>query len=145
MKRLILVTILLFLPFSWLLMAQPSFAVKKVFDGKVLNRNAVVETVISGGQLSAYHLDSFHSLKFSAGSDQARAVEDLVLADAGRAHEKETVLVDGKLVYAVLAFMTESSWNEYICFQSDGTTATLVYMAGSATLEDLKSIFATKE
>ena len=145
MKRFILITILLFLPFGWILLAQPSFAVKPVFDGKVLDRSAVVETMISGKQLSAYHLDSFHSLKYNAGSDAAETVVDLVLADAARAGEKETVFVDGQLTYAVLAFMTEPVWNEYICYQSDGTTATLVYMAGSATLDDLKSIFATKE
>lgn len=144
MKRFLLITLLLFLPIGWLLMAQSSFAVKKVFDGKVLGSKAVVETMISGRQLASYHLDSFHSLRYSAGEEEAAVVEELVLADATHAAEKETVFVEGKLAYAVLAFMTEPSWNEYICYQSDGTTATLVYMAGSATLDDLKSIFATK-
>ena len=32
MKRFLLITLLLFLPLGWLLMAQSSFAVKKVFD-----------------------------------------------------------------------------------------------------------------
>lgn len=144
MKRFLLITLLLFLPIGWLLMAQSSFAVKKVFDGKVLGSKAVVETMISGRQLASYHLDSFHSLRYSAGVEEAAVVEDLVLEDATHAAEKETVFVEGKLAYAVLAFMTEPSWNEYICYQSDGTTASLVYMAGSATLDDLKSIFATK-
>lgn len=144
MKRFLIIFLGILLPFGWTLLAQPSFATKKAFDGKVLDRSTVVETMIAGKQLAAYHLTSFHSLKYNAGSEEAQTVEDLVLADATHANEKETVFVEGKLAYAVLAFMTEPSWNEYICYQSDGTTATLVYMAGSATLDDLKSIFATK-
>ena len=107
MKRFLLITLLLFLPIGWLLMAQSSFAVKKVFDGKVLGSKAVVETMISGRQLASYHLDSFHSLRYSAGEEEAAVVEELVLAD-------------------------------------DGTTATLVYMYGSATLDELKNIFKTR-
>ena len=138
MKRFLLITLLLFLPIGWLLMAQSSFAVKKVFDGKVLGSKAVVETMISGRQLASYHLDSFHSLRYSA------VVEELVLADATHAAEKETVFVDGKLTYAVLAFQSDPDGNEYICYQNDGTTATLVYMYGSATLDELKNIFKTR-
>lgn len=144
MKRFLLITLLLFLPIGWLLMAQSSFAVKKVFDGKVLGSKAVVETMISGRQLASYHLDSFHSLRYSAGVEEAAVVEELVLADATHAAEKETLFVDGKLTYAVLAFQSDPDGNEYICYQNDGTTATLVYMYGSATLDELKNIFKTR-
>lgn len=146
MKRFLIIFLGLLLPYGWMLMAQPSFATKKAFDGKVLKRSAVVETLISGKQLAAYRLSSFHSLRYAAGTEEAQVVEDLVLADAAHATEKETVFVDGKLTYAVLAFLEDAPiFNEYICYQSDGTTATLVYMGGKATLDDLKSIFATKE
>jgi len=145
MKRLLIIVLGILLPLSGMLMAQPAYAVKKVFDGKVLDRGSVVETAIMGKQLAAYHLSSFHSLKYAAGTPEAQTVEDLVLADAAMANEKETVFVDGRLTYAILAFLEEAPFNEYICYQSDGTTATLVYMGGSATLDDLKSIFATKE
>lgn len=145
MKRFLIIFLGLLLPYGWMLMAQTSFATKKVFDGKVLDRGAVVETMIAGKQLAAYHLSSFHSLKYAVGNEEAKTVESLVLADAAHASEKETVFVDGQLTYAVLAYLEDSPFNEYICYQSDGTTATLVYMAGKATLDDLKSIFATKE
>ena len=145
MKRILLLTLLFLMPLGWTLWGQGTFATKKVFDGKVLDRGAVVETMIAGKQLAAYHLSSFHSLKYAAGTEEAKTVEDLVLADATHATEKETVFVDGQLTYAVLAFLEDAPFNEYICYQSDGTTATLVYMAGTATLDDLKSIFATKE
>ena len=145
MKRFLIIFLGILFPLGWTLLAQPTYAVKQVFDGKVLDKGSVVETAIMGKQLAAYHLASFHSLKYSAGTPEAKLVEDLVLSDAARAGEKETVFVDGHLTYAILAFQTEPSFNEYICYQSDGTTATLVFMGGSATLDDLKSIFATKE
>lgn len=143
MKRFFLL-VLLFVPLGWTLWGQQPFAVKKVFDGDVVSKNTMVETVIYGRQLAAYSLDSFHSVKFAASPDEEQRVADLVLADAARAYEKETVFVGGRLTYAVLAFRDDDKDNEYVCYQSDGSAVTLVYMMGSATLDDLKTLFATK-
>lgn len=144
MKRILLLILCLFLPFGWVLWGQQPFASEKVFNGDFVDRDTMVETIISGKQLAAYHLYSFHSVKFPASPELAKEVADLVVADSAKASEKETVFVGGQLTYAVLVFHSDPGDTEYICFQSDGSMITLVYMMGTATLDDLKTIFATK-
>ena len=93
MKRFLIIFLGLLLPFGWTLLAQNTFATKKVFDGKVLDRGAVVETLIAGKQLASYNLSSFHSLKFTAGPGEAKIVEEMKKGASLR--EAQEILIDG--------------------------------------------------
>jgi len=127
-----------------------------IFEGKVVDKDEMVETYLMGSRLEPYHLNEFHSVKFYASEGETQQVIAAVLEDVDLAFERETVYAGGKLVYAILVYpetLTVTgkkktvSGSRFVCYQlteSDGARAmvTLVEMKGTARLEDLKAIFA---
>lgn len=136
------------------LSAQSGFGIAPVFNGKLVPSSRINETYIDGSQLAPYKLRVFRSVKFTATADEYRQVMTLLLQDAEGAEDKQTEYKEGDLVYALFRFRAQvrSTRNErqtegskYLCMQAarsgDGYALTLVYMAGDATLADLKQLF----
>lgn len=152
LKRIILALWALFavIPLS----AQSGFAINPVFNGKLVPSSRIKETDITGSQLAPYKLRVFRSVKFLATADELSRIQPLLLQDGKTAEDRQTEYAGGVLTYALFRFRAEvrstrndmlTEGNKYLCLQvfpkGDRYDVTLVYMAGDATLEELKQLF----
>ncbi len=140
MKR---IPILLFLLLSLSAWSQDRLKSGAVFDGSVVPKDRMVETLVDGGSVKEYGLSLFRSVRFDVDEAEFRTVTSLVLSDAAQAYNKETEIDRGRLRYAMMSFSSVRKDGEFLCFQSrtneDGTCSViLVYMQGETTLADLK-------
>lgn len=125
--------------------AQKGLQIDSLFKGKLVNMSLVTESVVSGKKLSPYNLDYFRSVRFVANDKQIAKVSAWIQDDAMIADDKELESAGGRLIYALLKFPQLSSKNKYVGYQVKRNNGrdyvTVVYMEGSATVEDLKVIF----
>ena len=74
-----------------------------------------------------------------------RQVAALVGADAHEAAVKETEKVGDLLTYALVQPASRGKMNRYLCYQArevgEEWKVTLLYLEGTATLEDLRKVF----
>lgn len=104
---------------------------------------------IEGSELKPYHLTLYRSVSFSDTYLVVDAMEKSVLADARQAYSKETGNLGGRLYYAFLALppLAGRHANRYIFYRNASLREggkdelTLVYMEGSATMDELKKLF----
>lgn len=152
MKRLLL--FILLLSTSLLsVMAQKDMNVASVFDGKIIPRKQMVETVVKGEQAQRYKLSLFHSLKMEAGDEECREIEELVLKDCGGLNApsvQEYGMKEGYLSYLITKLPSRHDDQVYLCYQcyrnEEGKLCiTLVYMEGPATMKDLYKMFKTEK
>jgi len=144
MKRLI--TLLFFLLMGTALFAQEGLFVEDLFEGKGIAPKEMKRTFISGSQLEPYHLDTYKSVAFRVGTVIYYTVEGLVEQDAKSAVTKQVEYLGDHLTYAVICLpQTYTGLNRFLCFQAkedDGLwDITLVYLRGTATVEDLDKMF----
>lgn len=123
--------------------AQQGLQIDALFGGKYADTPGATEIVLSGSKLSPYHLTDYHSLTLTDMPDEAGKIERMVRADARTATDREVTYRDGGIYYAFYELPTRGKTRSYIVFlnrhRGGGNTVTLVYMAGKATAEQIKS------
>lgn len=132
-------------------LAQKGLKINDVFDGKVVFKSQMKESLIKGDNLAAYNLKVLHTAKFTTHNINREEVEKLFYQDMENrlSDDDENMELEsrnGHLYYAIVQLMdNEKGAHRYICYQcrdkSGRYDITLVYMEGSATLADLRKTF----
>ena len=147
-KKLIILTLLLLLPLAAL--SQDRLRSSAVFEGKVVPKDRMVETIVKGDYLKDYGLSLFRSVRMDVDDEDLESISALILEDASDAASKETEIDHNRLSYALIAFEPDSGSRNFLCFQSKpsaegaGTSVIVVYMEGDTTLTNLRKMFTTK-
>lgn len=147
-KKLILFTLLLLLPLA--AMSQDRLRSSAVFDGKVVPKDRMVETIVKGDYLKDYGLSMFRSVRIDVDDIELERISSLILADSADALSKETEIAHNHLRYALIALPSDQSCKSFLCFQSKpssnglDTSVIVVYMEGDTTLTELKRLFTSK-
>lgn len=144
MKKTVLCLAMLLL-FGGTAFAQRDLNVYPVFRGKVVPTERMVMTEVRGGGMVTYKLDYYRGISFRADTATALKVAELVAADAKTAVSCETEKEGALLTYALIVLKPDRKINRYLCYQArpEGFIwkITILYLEGSATLEDLHSMF----
>jgi len=147
-KIFILLTFLLLLPFvAW---SQDRLRSNAVFDGRIVPKARMVETIVKGEYLKDYDLSLFRSVRMDVDDADLERISTLVLSDAADAVSKETEIEHNRLRYALIALEPDPGSRCFLCFQSrpsaeeDMISVVVVYMEGDTTLTNLKRMFTTK-
>lgn len=144
MKRIFLIAVI---GFASLLTcrAQSGLQIDSLFNGFLVPKSQLTESIVSGKKLKAYNLDYFRSIRFQASAQEEEKVISWVVSDSRRASDKEMDSDKGRLVYALLRFPGDGKKNRYVGYQikkiEGKDFVTVVYLAGDATAEDLRVIF----
>ena len=98
------------------------------------------------GDITNYKLDYYKGIHFQTNGTLAREVAALVEADAVAGESAETEKVGDFLTYALVQPKPLRKRNRYLCYQArripgDAWMITILYLEGTATLEDLRSMF----
>ena len=149
MKRtIILLTLFLLLPLA--ARSQDRLRSSAVFDGKIVPKDRMVETLVKGEYLKDYGLSMFRSVRMDVDDADLEGISALILADASDAVSKETEVDHNRLRYALIALEPEPDSRCFLCFQSKApddegiTSVIVVYMEGDTTLTNLRKMFTTK-
>ena len=126
-------------------MAQRGLNCFPVFRGKVVPSNRMIVTEARGESMATYKLDYYHSVQFQVGEDVAMKVAELILADAADAQSSQTEMTGDLLTYALIQPTPFARVRLYLCYQArpagPAWVITILYLEGSATLNDLYSMF----
>ena len=103
---------------------------------------------MKGRQLSVYKLSLFRSLTLGPQSGNANAIEPLVKADGRSAIDKELTTRGGRLAVAFYQLPSVGKTRRYLYYpntsaagSSSASQIVLIYMEGTATLDELKRSF----
>ncbi len=144
MKRLLLCIMALLL-FSGAAFAQRGLNCYPVFKGKIVPTKRMVITQARGESMATYKLDYYHSVQFQVDEKTALEVAELIQADAAEAQSAETEMTGKLLTYALIQPAPFARVRRYLCYQARPVGAawiiTILYLEGSATLDDLRSMF----
>ena len=144
MKK-IIVTLLTLLLLTVSAFAQRDLKSCPVLYGKVVPGKLMVVTEVRGSSMAAYKLDYYRGVSFQVGEALTRQVAALVEADADEAAIKETEKIGDLLTYALVQPASSGKMNRYLCYQArkvgDDWKVTLLYLEGTATLDDLRKMF----
>lgn len=144
MKKTVLFLLMLFLSGS-VAFAQRGLHCYPVFRGKVVPVRQMVVTEVRGEGMNTYKLDYYRGVKFHVDTTLALQVAEMVESDAVAATSVEIERVGGFLTYALIQPKPSGNTNRYLCYHARpvrfGWDVTLLYLEGSATLEDLRSMF----
>ena len=134
--------------------AQDGLHINEVFEGKVVAKQYMQESLIKGENLASYNLKVLHTIKFSANNSQRARADALFNMDMlGRISDDESNMEmesrDGFLYYAIVQLTdNEKGTHRFICYQckpkSTKFDITMVYMEGDASLADLRKTFKKK-
>lgn len=137
--------IMALLLFSGAAFAQRGLNCYPVFNGKIVPTKRMVITQARGGSMATYKLDYYHSVQFQTDEATAGKVAELILADAVEAQSAETEMTGELLTYALIQPTPFARVRRYLCYQArpvgPAWMITILYLEGSATLEDLRSMF----
>lgn len=130
--------------------AQKGLAIADLFDGHFKKQDETTEVLLSGKRISRYKLTLFRSLSLPGNGDNGRLIEQKVRTDAAQAVERETGYKGKRLYYGFFRLppIGKSALNRFIFFRNDGLlkegkpTLTLIYMEGTASIEELRRNFA---
>lgn len=145
MKRLLLIITAFFLAVG-AASAQEGLFVEDLFEGNVISLKDMKRTFISGSKLQPYGLDMYKSIRFRVNDAQLRTVESLVIKDASGVEDKTTIYTGDRLTYAVICLpKAHNGLNRFLCYQAKQDrrrwNVTVVYLRGTATVEDLNDMF----
>ena len=144
MKRL-LICILALLLFSGAAFAQRGLNCYPVFRGKIVPAKRMIVTEARGESMATYKLDYYHSVQFQVDEETAKKVTELIQADAADAQSAQTEMTGELLTYALIQPTPFARVRRYLCYQARPVGAawiiTILYLEGSATLDDLRSMF----
>ena len=154
MKNRTIITIFVMLCLSLCAFAQKGLRINDVFEGKVVLKSQMKESLIKGDNLAAYKLKVLHTAKFTTRNVTREEVEKLFSLDMENriSDDDENMELEsrnGHLYYAIVQLSdNEKGAHRYICYQcrdkSGDYDITLVYMEGSASLADLRKTFKKK-
>ena len=127
--------------FSGVAFAQKGLNCYPVFRGKVIPERQMVMTEVRGDGLATYKLNYYRSVRFHVDTLTARKVAALVAADSA-----ETEKTGDLLTYGLIQLKPFGVMRRYLCYQArktefQGWMITIIYLEGSATLQDLRSMF----
>lgn len=144
MKRL-LICIMALLLFSGAAFAQRGLNCYPVFRGKIVPAKRMIVTEARGESMATYKLDYYHSVQFQVDEETAKKVAELIQADATDAQSAQTEMTGELLTYALIQPTPFARVRRYLCYQARPVGAawiiTILYLEGSATLDDLRSMF----
>ena len=144
MKRILLLIMTLLL-FSGAASAQRGLNCFSVFKGKIVPAKQMIVTEARGESMTTYKLDYYHSVRFQVDEVTAKQVAELILADASDAQSAETETTGELLTYALIQPKPFARVRRYLCYQArpagSAWIITILYLEGSATLEDLRYMF----
>ena len=146
MKKCLIIIILLFI---WMaLSAQDGLRSARAFDTDFIPQENRTVTLVTGSKIRPLKLTLFHSVKAVVSEEVFKELSGLVLEDARSAYAKETEIVHGDLVYALLSFKQNEKLpgQKFLCFQSQKSSGgryeiVLVYMEGNTTIGELEKKF----
>jgi hypothetical protein len=147
-KTLIFLALLVMLPLA--ARSQDRLRSSAVFDGKIVSKDRMVETLVKGEYLKDYDLTLFRSVRMDVNDADLESISALILTDAADAVSKETEVDHNHLKYALIALEPDTDCRCFLCFQSkpsanEGFTSVIVvYMEGDTTLTNLRKMFTTK-
>jgi len=153
MKRTLFILLML-IGISLSTSAQRGLQINEVFEGKVIAKQYMQESLIKGDNVAPYKLKLLHTVKFLANNSQRAKADALFnidmkerISDDDSNMEMETR--DGFLYYAIVQLTdNEKGSHRYICYQcrpkSTKFDITMVYMEGEASLADLRKTFKRK-
>ena len=144
MKKLLLFLLALLLT-SGAAFAQRGLNSNAIFRGRVIPSDRMVKTEVRGSSMTTYKLDFYRSVRFQVDEKTALEVAALVKADAEAAVSAETEMTGDLLTYALVQPAQRGKVHRYLCYQArpegPAWVITILYLEGSATLEDLRSMF----
>lgn len=146
MKRIILIITLLLITFNFL-SAQGGLAVNSLFGNKYKKEKNAVEVLVKGKELQSYKLTLFRSITVSSSLPELFEIENLVKQDAGKSVDKEVGMIGTHIYYGFYRFPPKDFKYRYLFFRNNALRkggnkeATLVYMEGYTTIEELKKMF----
>lgn len=153
MKRLS-ITIWMLMGFFLSTTAQKGLCINDVFEGKVVLKSQMKESLIKGDNLASYNLRVLHTAKFTTHNINRELVEKLFCEDMKNrpSDDDENMEMEsrnGHLYYAIVQLTdSEKGAHRFICYQCKNNKAhydiTLVYMEGQASLADLRNTFKKK-
>lgn len=153
MKRTLFILLML-IGISLSTSAQRGLQINEVFEGKVIAKQYMQESLIKGDNVAPYKLRLLHTVKFLANNSQRAKADALFnidmkerISDDDSNMEMESR--DGFLYYAIVQLTdNEKGSHRYICYQcrpkSTKFDITMVYMEGEASLADLRKTFKRK-
>ena len=138
--------------------AQEGLHINEVFEGKLIDKEEIRESLIKGESLAPYKLNLLHTIKFAANSKERASVDALFTKDmegstsdgeSDTEYESEVEYVGNFIYYAIVQLTdTKKGRHRYICYQcrekSDHFDITLAYIEGKASLADLRKTFKKK-
>jgi len=131
--------------------AQKGLQVDPIFQGEVIARKRMVETLARGESLEKYKLTLFHSLKMNVDEAERGSILERVLADVNGLDDKnlEWESENNHVAYCIACLPGGKAKHRYLCYQcyeasKGGYNITLVYLEGSASMNDLKKTFKRK-
>lgn len=132
------------------LSAQEDLQIGKFFDSSYGKRKDATETLIKGKQLKPYKLTLFRSLTLPVHAVNIAEMEKAIKADTKGAIDKEAGRKGARLYYGFYQLQPQDKTRRYLFFRNNAlnppasrqNTLTLIYMQGSATLNELKNKFA---
>ena len=143
-----LLTLLLALPTT--LMAQQGLAIQKVLDGTYKKNPNTTDVEIFSNRLTEFNLTYYHSLTVTNDSLIMAAIAQAVMADEAAAVNKEVSYIGAKMYYGFLEMKRLNPGENRFIFYRDMRLAPhdaskpvvmLIYMEGSASLNELKNKF----
>ena len=144
MKKLLLFLLALLLT-SGAAFAQRGLNSNAIFRGRVIPSERMVRTEVRGSSMTTYKLDFYRSVRFQVDKKTALEVAALVKADAEAAISAETEMTGDLLPYALVQPAGRGKTHRYLCYQArpegPAWVITILYLEGSATLADLRSMF----
>jgi hypothetical protein len=144
MKKLLLFLLALLLT-SGAAFAQRGLNSNAIFRGRVIPSDRMVRTEVRGSSMTTYKLDFYRSVRFQVDKKTALEVAALVKADAEAAISAETEMTGDLLTYALVQPAGRGKTHRYLCYQArpegPAWVSTILYLEGSATLADLRSMF----
>ena len=153
MKRTIIILSML-IGVSLCATAQRGLQINEVFEGKVIAKQYMQESLVKGDNLAPYNLRLMHTVKFLANNSQRARADALFCIDMRERisdddSNMEMESRDGFLYYAIVQLTdNEKGTHRYICYQcrpkSTKFDITMVYMEGEASLADLRKTFKKK-
>jgi len=153
MKRTLFILLML-IGISLSTSAQRGLQINEVFEGKVIAKQYMQESLIKGDNVAPYKLRLLHTVKFLANNSQRAKADALFnidmkerISDDDSNMEMETR--DGFIYYAIVQLTdSDKGLHRYICYQcrpkSTKFDITMVYMEGEASLADLRKTFKRK-
>ena len=131
--------------FSGAAFAQRGLNCYPVFRGKIVPAKRMIVTEARGESMATYKLDYYHSVQFQVDEETAKKVAELIQADAADAQSAQTEMTGELLTYALIQPTPFARVRRYLCYQARPVGAawiiTILYLEGSATLDDLRSMF----